>query len=39
MAVGDSDSEKKWFKDKEKLVPGLIGAAVCSPPMSALPTL
>ena len=23
-----SDDDKKWYKDKEKLVPGFIGAAV-----------
>jgi hypothetical protein len=33
MAFGDED--KKWFKDKEKLVPGFIGAAVRSPALAS----
>lgn len=26
-----ADDDKKWYKDKEKLVPGFIGAAVRAP--------
>jgi len=29
MAIGDADTDTKWYKDKLKLVPaGFIGAAV-----------
>ena len=32
--MADDDTDKKWWKDKEKLVPGLIGAAVrATPPL------
>ena len=32
--MADDDTDKKWWKDKEKLVPGLIGAAVrANPPL------
>jgi len=31
MAVGDSEP-KKWYKDKEKILPGLIAVAVRAPP-------
>ena len=32
--MADDDTDKKWWKDKEKLVPGLIGAAVRANPPS-----
>jgi hypothetical protein len=32
-----AEDDKKWFKDKEKLVPGFIGAAVRPPPRTHTP--
>ena len=36
--MADDDTDKKWWKDKEKLVPGLIGAAVRATPSPRAPS-